>query len=190
MFELGLCLGAPIDQRLDSLELDVLFFEFCFVYASSYPGFYNIHRTRTDMAITLTFDEFPEDYEPSDALADLFQASFDAAMDTLDETETLFGTLTQELANGERQSSVFADMSAHQALDEIAIKVAQASSDVVAYSVAYLAELSLEGEEETNDIIVVEGADRSMEHGYRVLQILDGKDSRVLYHGHCQQHLS
>jgi hypothetical protein len=119
-------------------------------------------------------------------LADLFQSAFDTALDTLDEKDALPAVLTREMQNGERESATFDELEDASALQLIANKVGQSSGEVSAYAIVYLAELSLD-DEGVYEIIVVEGAERSMSHGYRVLQILDGEDSRVLYHGHCQQ---
>ena len=142
------------------------------------------------MAITHTFDEYPEDYEPSDELAELFQAAFDSALDSLEETDSLIPMLIEQSQDQEFERTAFADMREEDALQAATDRLAKASSDIVAYTFAYLAELVIDDEDETaHEIVVVEGGERSMDYGYRVVQILDGEDDRVLYHGHCPKRL-
>jgi hypothetical protein len=135
------------------------------------------------MTIQLSFETFPEDYEPSEELADLLQSAFDTAMNMLDESESLVPLLIE--SRDTPHLTEFEEMDEEDALESASERLSQAPSATTAYALAYLALLSVE--DETFDIVVVEGAERSMDHAYRVFQVLDGQDHRVLYHGHAPQ---
>jgi hypothetical protein len=136
------------------------------------------------MPITFAFDEFPEDYEPSDELADLFQSAFDGAMNSLDDSDSLAPLLVELASDGQTHVTEFTELNEEDALEAVSDRL-HSASEIMSYTVAYLAELSIEGE--SYDIVVVEGAERAMDHAYRVVQILDGEDNRVIYHGRAVQ---